>query len=47
MARITIKPVHNSHSWDPKFEAVLDRWSLFRGSVYKKIEIGTFKWWPL
>ncbi len=30
--RYTVKPVYNHHPWDPKLEAVVDRWSLFRGS---------------
>jgi hypothetical protein len=29
---ITVKLVYNDHPWDPKFVAVVDRWSLFRGS---------------
>jgi len=28
----TVKPVYNDHSWDPKIVAVVDRWSLCRGS---------------
>ena len=28
----TVKPVYNDHPWDPKIVAVVDRWSLFRGS---------------
>ena len=32
----TVKPVYNGHPWDPKIEAVVDRWSLFRGSLYYK-----------
>ncbi len=28
----TVKPVYNDHPRDPKFMAVGDRWSLFRGS---------------
>ncbi len=27
----TVKPVYNDHPRDPKFVAVVDRWSLFRG----------------
>ncbi len=27
----TVKPVWNDHPQDPKFVAVVDRWSLFRG----------------
>jgi hypothetical protein len=23
---ITVKPVYNGHLWDPKIEAVVDRW---------------------
>ena len=30
---LTVKPAYNDHSWDPKFVAVVDRWSLFRGSL--------------
>ena len=37
----TVKPVYNGHPWDPKIEAVVDRWPLFRGSVYyKKLKLG-------
>jgi hypothetical protein len=43
----TVKPVYNDHPWDPKMVAAVDRWLLFRGSVYLKIEIGPFKWWLL
>ncbi len=32
--RHTVKPVYNGHPWDPKIEAVVDRWPLFRGSLY-------------
>ena len=32
----TDKSVYNGHPWDPKFEAVVDRWPLFRGRVYYK-----------
>ncbi len=32
----TVKPVYNGHPWDPKIEAVVDRWPLFRGSLYYK-----------
>ncbi len=28
----TVKLVYNDHPWDPEFVAVIDRWSLFRGS---------------
>ena len=28
----TVKPVYNDHPWDPKMVAVVDRWSLFRGT---------------
>jgi hypothetical protein len=31
----TVKPVHKGHPWDPKIEAVVDRW-LFRSRVYYK-----------
>ncbi len=33
---ITVKPVYNGHTWGPKIEAVVDRWPLFRGSLYYK-----------
>ena len=33
---ITVKPVYNGHPWDPKIEAIVDRWPLFRGSLYYK-----------
>jgi len=29
----TVKLVYNYHPWDPKFVAVVDRWSLLRGSL--------------
>ncbi len=32
----TVKPVYNSHPWDPKIEALIDRWPLFTGSIYYK-----------
>jgi hypothetical protein len=32
----TVKPVYNGHPWDLKIEAVVDRWPLFRGSLYYK-----------
>ena len=32
----TVKPVYKGHPWDPKIEAVVDRSSLFRGSLYYK-----------
>ncbi len=25
----TVKPVYNDHPWDPKYEVVLEKWSLF------------------
>ncbi len=31
--KCTVKPVYNDHFRDPKFVAVVDRWSLFRGSI--------------
>jgi hypothetical protein len=38
----TVKPEYNNHPRDPKFVAVLDRWSLFRGNfMFQKIENGT------
>jgi hypothetical protein len=33
--RSTVRPVYNGHPWDPKIEAVVDRWPLFRGVYYK------------
>jgi hypothetical protein len=33
--RSTVKPVYNDHHRDPKFETVIDKWSLFRGSFIK------------
>ena len=33
----TVKPVYNGHPWDPKIEAVVDSWLLFRGSLYYTI----------
>ena len=30
--KTTVKPVYNDHPRNPKFVAVVDRWSLFRGS---------------
>ena len=36
----TVKPEYNDHPRDPKFEAVVDRWSLFRGSfMLQKLKI--------
>jgi hypothetical protein len=32
----TVKPVYNDHPGDTKIVAVVDRWSLFRGSLYNK-----------
>ncbi len=32
----TVKPVYNDQPRDPKFGAVVDRWSLFRGGFYLK-----------
>jgi len=37
----TVKLVYNDHPWDPKFVAVVDRWSLFRGSfMLWKLKLG-------
>jgi hypothetical protein len=34
----TVKPVYNDHPWDRKKVVVVQRWSLFRGSIcHKKI----------
>jgi hypothetical protein len=32
-AHNTVKPVYNDHPWDPEFMAIVDRWSLFRGTL--------------
>jgi hypothetical protein len=38
--------VTNNHPRDPRFVAVVDRWSLFRGSfILQKSENGTPKRW--
>jgi hypothetical protein len=29
----TVKPVYNDHIRDPKFAAVVDRWSLFKDMI--------------
>ena len=44
----TVKPVYNNHPWDPKIVAVVDSWSLFRGSfmLYKSLK-RDLKCWPL
>ncbi len=50
---LTVKPVYNGHPWDPKIVAVVDRWSLFRGSLYYKNDNWAFLMvafvgrWPL
>jgi len=46
---IIVKPVYNDHLRDPEFEAVVERWSLFRGITirYKKADMRTQKWWSL
>ncbi len=37
----TLKPVYNDHLWDPKFVAIVDRWSLFRGTfMLQKLKLG-------
>ncbi len=36
----TVKPVYNDHPWDPKIVAGVDKWFLFRGSVFYK----NFNW---
>ncbi len=49
----TVKPVYNGHPWDPKIEAVVDRWPLFKGSLYYTNSNWAFKIlaviqrWPL
>ncbi len=30
------EPTYKDHPWDPKIEAVVDRWSLFRGHLCNK-----------
>ena len=47
----TVKPVYKGHPWDPKIEAIVDKWSLFRGSLYytlcnwdHKIEAVVARW---
>jgi hypothetical protein len=32
----TVKPVYYGHPFDPKIEAVVDKWSLFKVRVYYK-----------
>ncbi len=39
----TVKPVYNGHPWDPKIEAVVDRWPLFRGRLCYTICNQAFK----
>jgi hypothetical protein len=40
----TAKPVYNDHPRDPKFVAVVDMWSLFRGSfMLQKLNMGLQK----
>jgi hypothetical protein len=45
--------VYNHHPYDPKIEAVVDRWPLFRGRLYYTICNWAFKMaafvarWPL
>jgi hypothetical protein len=36
MITIQSNPVYNGHPWDPEIRAVVDRWSLFRGSAFYK-----------
>jgi hypothetical protein len=40
---ITVKPVNNDHTRDPKRVAAVDRWSLFRGLI-KIMSNKSFKW---
>ena len=35
LVTFTVKPVHNDHLRDPKFVAIDNRWSLFRGSFMR------------
>ncbi len=45
--------MYNGHPWDPKIEAVIDRWTLFKGRLYYTICNWAFKLvafvakWPL
>jgi hypothetical protein len=39
----TVEPVNNDHPWDPKIVAVVDRWSLFRGSFINTISTSDLK----
>jgi hypothetical protein len=42
--RHIVKPVYNDHFQDPKFVAVVDRWSLIRGSsLSRKLKLGLQK----
>jgi hypothetical protein len=36
-----IKIVYNDHNCDPKIVAVVDRWSMFRGHLFIKVQNGT------
>ena len=38
----TVKPVYNDYPWNPKIVAVVERWSLFRGSFL----LSKLKMWP-
>ena len=50
---VTVKPVNNDHPWDLETVTVVDRWSLFGGSLYYTICNWAFKmvafvaWWSL
>jgi hypothetical protein len=35
--QITVKPVYNDHPWDREKVVVVQRWSLFRGSLRQNI----------
>ena len=43
----TVKPVYNGHPWDPKIEAVVDRWFCSKLGYTTQFVIGPSNWWPL
>jgi len=40
----TVKLVHNDHPWDPKFVAVVDRWSLLTGGRCSEVALCYENW---
>ena len=36
-SHIQVKLVYNDHPWDPKIEAVINRWSMFKGHLCFRI----------